>query len=133
MIAHTESTLSHARRDYYRAYEQRSRWVRDALINIDDLETYDEQLTEEWERKYDSTSTGLLYLPMVEENDLRKHGRILYDLVMNSSIHIRTKCTTPFVMRGSYHLLADRLAVGWHRDFLQRLTVENTETSEDNQ
>ena len=131
LISHTESTLSHARRDYYRAYEQRSRWVRDCLINIDDLEAYDEKLTEEWERKYDSSSTELLGLPMVEEKDLQKQGRALYNSVMDSSIHIRAKCTTPFVMRGSYQLLADRLAVGWHRDYIQRLTAVETEDSEE--
>ena len=88
-------------------------------------------MTEEWERKYDSSSTELLGLPMVEEKDLQKQGRALYNSVMDSSIHIRAKCTTPFVMRGSYQLLADRLAVGWHRDYIQRLTAVETEDSEE--
>lgn len=36
-------------------------------------------------------------------------------------IRIRPKCQEAFVMRGSYHILANQLRVGWHKDFYERL------------
>ncbi|KUJ38764.1 hypothetical protein ADL25_21070 [Streptomyces sp. NRRL F-5122] len=34
---------------------------------------------------------------------------------------IRPGCDEPFVSKGSFHILADDLRVGWHVDFLSRL------------
>jgi hypothetical protein len=37
------------------------------------------------------------------------------------NINIREKVNKPFVMRGTYHDLANQLKVGWHVDFMNRL------------
>jgi len=41
--------IAAAIRDYYRAYEQRSRWIRDDLVVGLDLSKYEKRLCEEWE------------------------------------------------------------------------------------
>jgi hypothetical protein len=36
-------------------------------------------------------------------------------------IPIRPQVTEPFVTRGSLHMLADKLDIGWHNEFRERL------------
>ena len=130
LIQHTENTVQNARRDYYRAYEQRSRWVRDSLIALDDLDTYDDHLSDEWARHFDEMEIDVSSLPNPKETDLQRYGSQLYRTVMHSRQHIREKCTEPFIMRGSYHLLADQQKVGWHRYYKERLQDDNPSDTE---
>jgi len=46
--------IAAAVRDYYRAFEQRSRWVRDDLVVGMDLHKYEKRLTEEWELVFEA-------------------------------------------------------------------------------
>ena len=57
----------------------------------------------------------------IEEKQKQKSGKSLYNKIQEKDIRIRPRCSEPFVMRGSYHLLANRLLVGWHADFDIRL------------
>lgn len=50
-----------------------------------------------------------------------KAGKQLLTKMEEKDIRIREKCQAPFVMRGSYHILADQRKVGWHIDFEERL------------
>ena len=56
-----------------------------------------------------------------EENEKIRKGRSLFSNIENKDIRIRPKCQDAFVMRGSYHMLANQLKVGWHIDFYDRL------------
>ena len=39
-------------RDYYNAYMQRSQWVRESLLYINDLTKYEKDLIDEWEHLF---------------------------------------------------------------------------------
>jgi hypothetical protein len=41
-------------RDFYRAYEQRSRWLREELLLVGDLSRYESKLVEEWELVFEA-------------------------------------------------------------------------------
>jgi hypothetical protein len=56
------------------------------------------------------------------EDEKVKLAQEIYDWVeAQAQIPIREKCIENFITRGSYHMLADRGAVGWHPDFIERL------------
>ena len=76
---------------------------------------------EEWERLFSKMEVELSYLPEIKDKDKEKYGFNLYSSIMDTNILIRPKCTTPFVMRGSYHMLSERRKVGWHVEFIERL------------
>jgi hypothetical protein len=62
-----------------------------------------------------------------DDNELeyQKIGRKVFKwMEQETDIRIRDKVTEPYVMRGSYHMLADqkRPRVHWHPKFLERLT-----------
>ena len=60
------------------------------------------------------------YISLTDKEKSRA-GRKLLTEIEGKDIRIRPKCQDAFIMRGSYHMLADELKVGWHIDFLERL------------
>ena len=55
------------------------------------------------------------------EGEKAKEGRQLFSDIEKRDIRIRPKCQETFIMRGSYHILATQLKIGWHVDFFDRL------------
>lgn len=107
-------------REYYRAFEQRSRWIREDLLLVGELDRYERRLVEEWQIQFERMKEELG--DKAAEKAKKKSAQALYRWVeAEADLPIRTNCTAPFVTRGSYHMLADRFHVGWHPDFLERL------------
>jgi hypothetical protein len=106
-------------RDYYRAFEQRSRWIREDLIHIGELESYEQLLREEWELQFDRVSDEV---GQDEAEDAKRAAaQKIYTWVEESCFPIRPQVRHPSMTRGSFHILSDRLRVGWHPEFMQRL------------
>ena len=118
LICLSNKRINLAIRDYYRAFSQRANWIRDDLIYINDLDRYEERLTDEWQRMFLTMQEDLEeYGDELDEKTKQRHGKLLFDKIQDKDIRIRERCSEPFVMRGSYHSLANRLSVGWHTDF----------------
>jgi C-terminal domain 7 of the ABC-three component (ABC-3C) systems len=105
--------------DYYRTFEQRSRWLRDDLLVVGDLTNYERRLVEEWELAFAAVKDeiGVEAAETAKEEAARKVLR----WAETTLIPIRPRVTEPFVTRGSLHMLADQLRVGWHSEFRERL------------
>ena len=124
--------ISHAILDYYRAFEQRSRWTREQLLIDDELEHYEQKLVDEWDR----------YVQIwKDESDLSEDAacvdfgkRILRWMEVDANFPIRPQVQESYVMRGSFHMLADLMPpigpkVHWHPRFaekLEELTATNS-------
>lgn len=106
-------------REYFRAFEQRSRWVREDLIHVGELGRYERRLVEEWQLVFARMKDDLG--SSAAEELTQKAAREVYKWVEEKVIPIRPNVTEPFVTRGSYQLLSDHLRVGWHPEFLVRL------------
>jgi hypothetical protein len=135
LSTHAESTFVHqlhlikagkkriaaAIRDYYRAFEQRSRWLRNDLLLVGDLGKYERKLIEEWELVFeamrDEVGAG------AAEDAKEKAAREVLKWAESVTIPIRPRVTEPFVTRGSLHMLADEVRVGWHPEFHDRLAI----------
>lgn len=113
--------------DYYRAFEQRSAWARENLLVEGEVEEYEDRLTDEWNRYKDVVFEKLTDNSSTEV--LREAGATLYNWAefetgKIESLRIRARVTEPFVLRGSFHILADAKPeprVYWHPRFLDRL------------
>lgn len=121
LIVLSEERIKRAIRDYYHAYQQRAKWVREDLLYIDELETYETQLVDEWQRLFEISKEELSDVDSIDENIKRKIGKKLYNDVENLELYIRERVTQPFIMRGTYHGLSNKLQIGWHTDFYDRL------------
>jgi len=113
--------------DYYRAFEQRSAWARENLLVSGEVEEYEDRLAEEWNR-YKNVLFEKLRVDSAEEA-LREAGVDLYNWAefetgKIESLRIRARVTEPYVVRGSFHILADTTPeprVYWHPRFIERV------------
>ncbi len=129
IIAAGKRRISAAIRDYYRAFEQRSRWLRNDLILIADLTQYEKRLTEEWELVFEAMRDEVG--ATATEEAQQKAARDVLRWAESVLLPIRVGVTEPFVCRGSLHMLADEPRIGWHPEFQDRLAMllKSTETS----
>lgn len=120
LITDKDSRILSAVRDYYRAYTQRSRWLREHLATGTEVENYERRLVEQWQLRFDQMVDDLG--KEAAEEQMRGLARELYAWV-ESAVHptIRTGVNEPFLGRGSYQMLADEVRVGWHPEFEARL------------
>ena len=114
--------------DYYRAFEQRSAWARENLLVSGEVEEYEDRLADEWSRYKDVVFENLT--DDSAEDAFRKAGVTLYNWAefetgKIESLRIRARVTEPYVLRGSFHILANaepEPKVYWHPRFLDRLS-----------
>jgi hypothetical protein len=107
--------ISEAMEDYYMAYKQRSRWVDEGIATDAEINKYDIKLQKKWKRRFLQKHDELIKDDDEEKLSLSKE---LYAEIENDeSPVIRRDVTESFIIRGSYHLLSDKIKVGWHLDF----------------
>lgn len=112
-------------RDYYRAFKQRSRWEREDLVLVGELEKYERRLREEWELAFARVCDEL---GADAAEDLKERaGREVLAWAETAPVAIRPNVTEGFVSRGSLHMLADDKReshrIGWHPEFKARLAA----------
>ncbi|MBK7034423.1 MAG: hypothetical protein IPH49_14430 [Ignavibacteria bacterium] len=90
-------------RDYYRAFEQRSRWLRHDLLLVGDLDSYEQRLTQEWELVFEAVrdEPG----DTAADNSKETAARKVLEWAERISILIRPAVTELSVTRGSLHIL----------------------------
>lgn len=124
MIGVGKSRILNAVHDYYRAYEQRSRWLRKELLFECDLHKYEKRLIEEWQRAFAAADDELTVSATEEEKN--RAARLVLRWAETEIIPIRPGVSEPFVSRGSFQILADRPTesprIGWRTDFLEKLS-----------
>ncbi len=119
LITSSSSRIEAAIRDYYRAFEQRSRWIREDLLHVGELDIYERRLVDEWKRYCDTLADER---GAETEDEKREFGLRVYKWASDEAkIHIRPRCEEPYVVRGSFHILSDAQRVGWHPEFVDRL------------
>ncbi|MGW3282489.1 ABC-three component system protein [Nocardia rhamnosiphila] len=115
--------------DHNRAFLQRSRWQREQLLALGELDKYDRSLLEEWRR---------VFLPLedptdetISDDQKRKGALQMYAKLQGHALpQIRTEVRSGYIPLGSLHILADRLAIGWHPDWLELLKHRLSETQD---
>jgi len=119
-VAHTSVMLQQAMVDYYRAYSQRAQWIDRDLIGIGELETFEENLVDEWDRAFQSMLATLDH--DADEGMKQRVGHALFQDVSNQTVvKVRERFNEPFFMRGQLHAFSDVGRVGWHPDFTEKL------------
>jgi hypothetical protein len=116
--------LQNAIIDYYRAFEQRSSWARENLLVSNEIEEYEDRLIDEWTRYKE-----VIFEAITDKNDdtaCLAAGRELYRWaeLETTALRIRERVTEPYVVRGTFHILANARPqphVHWHPRFLEQL------------
>ncbi|MFT4161810.1 ABC-three component system protein [Shinella sp.] len=108
--------VSFAKRDYYRAFVQRSKWTRENVVLDEELEKFERLLIEEWEPRY-AAMCDAHEGKEEDEAQLCADAREIYQWVETEARFPFRTLTAKFLNVGSYHILANDLRVGWHRDY----------------
>jgi hypothetical protein len=106
--------------DYFRAYTQTARWVTEDLIGLDELQRFEDELVDEWQREFEFMQIELGDTPTEEEKQ-RAGTALLRELLNATEVRVRARYDDVFFARGKRHELADSGRVGWHVDFEERL------------
>ena len=115
MVEIGAARIEYAIRDYYRASEQRSRWAREDLLLDGELENYELELIEAWEPRHASVVENLTANCPPEKRV--KAGQAIFAWVEQEASFSLRSVRERFLTHGSYHILSNRYAVGWHPDF----------------
>ncbi|WP_287373667.1 ABC-three component system protein [Prosthecochloris sp.] len=117
---HTKRIAS-AIQDYYRAFEQRSRWQRQDLLFVGDLKVYEKRLVEEWELLFSAIEDRLDEHATEEEKKAAAKEVLFWAETGTVHARIKPEVSEPFITRGSLHILSNDMRIGWHPEFRTRL------------
>lgn len=105
-----------AKRDFYRAFSQRSKWAREHAVNDGEVSKFERRLVEEWEPRFDTMCTRHAETA-AEDAQLANAGQELFYWVETEARFPFRSLSPRSLTVGSYHILANDVRVGWHRDF----------------
>lgn len=108
--------IEYAKRDYYRAFTQRSKWVREHLVFDGEIAKYEVTLIEEWQPRFQQMRDKVAG-DQRGDVSLRQAGQELYAWVEADARFPFRSVTHRFLSVGSYHMLANDFRVGWHPDY----------------
>ena len=111
--------------DYQKAYGQRSKWLRDGRVTQVDYDKFDAELHYDWKSRFE------LMQDITEnksEDDRVQAGHEFY-----RDFYVNPKHTMPSfknkgsnISKGSYQMLSDKKVVGWHPDYKEKLSEDET-------
>jgi len=112
-----DNRVEFAKRDYYRASTQRSKWARLSLLVDGEVSRFERMLVEEWEPRFHRMCDSLA--AKAKPGAVRNAGQELYYWVETEARFPFRTVTARFISVGSYHILANDFRVGWHRDYVK--------------
>jgi len=119
-IGINKASLKNAISDFLRTFNQRSKWIRESLLDPEDEHKYEDRLYQEWETKFDlleELDDG------IDDEEILRIGRAFYRNLYTENlppIYIRPKVTDPFLIRGSFQILAESEKVGFNPKFKKK-------------
>jgi hypothetical protein len=119
LVGGSQLRIRNAITSYLQAFRQRSAWTRHDLLFDADLDKYDKRLQAEWELQYGQVCDELG--PDATDAAMAQAGRALLKWAEDAHMSIRSGVNVPWVCRGSLHMLAEDMRVGWHPQFETRL------------
>lgn len=119
LVGGSQLRICNAIKSYLQAFRQRSAWTRDDLLFGADLQKYDMRLSTEWELQFAQACDELG--ADASEEAMARAGRAILKWAEDSHVPIRSGVNVPWVCRGSLHMLAEDMRLGWHPQFQARL------------
>ena len=100
--------------DYYRAFEQRSRWARENILLDGETNRYDMALHDAWQRRFLACTTDIS--ESSNENLQRNQGKKVFRWAREYQKPLRNRDEI-WLSSGSFQMLSDEVRIGWHPNF----------------
>lgn len=120
LVGAGKNRILNAVNSYQRAFTQRSQWTRDELLFDTDIAKYESTLKTEWSLRRDQICDELGDSPA--DDAMAKAGREVLKWAEDVVLPIRPNVAAHWICRGSLHMLADELKIGWHPKFQDHLS-----------
>lgn len=104
-----EQQVSVAKAFFYKADAHRKRWTRELVLDGDDLAAFDDELCLLWQDVQSRKAA--------ESLESVAHGKEVYADSMTQQCPQLRGFSSPFLLKGSLHVLADKPRIGWHPDW----------------
>lgn len=118
----TSRLVKNAISDFRRSFEQRSRWIREQLINIKEEEDYEKELVDKWNSLFAILEDQCENIDNEEQlKQLSKEFYLTFIVKKTPSIYIKKNFTSEYLIRGSFHILSDKKRIGWHPKYEELL------------
>jgi hypothetical protein len=111
LVSEPDESLLRAVSDFLRARSDRIEWARRALVHTSDLLELEADLTSVWDSKRTVVSLRDRAQPELDQ------GRLLLHECLQHRCRVQGLDTPSYFAAGSFHALADALAIGWHPRF----------------
>lgn len=124
LLGLSPARIQMALEDHYRAFAQRSKWAKEQLLGFDEEVSYESRLVVGWKERFLIMAEGAS--AVCDDPTLAHHGSKLYEWVVTeapskSQLWFRPDFQSEYMTKGSYHMLADQLRVGWHPQYESKL------------
>ena len=112
--------------DYKRAYGQRSKWLRDGRVAQSEYDSFDANLQEEWQSRFD------MMLDDTEgqgEEERKTAGHVFYRenyVAPQYQLPLFRNNASGYITKGSYQILSNDKTIGWHPDYKDLLNDDET-------
>jgi hypothetical protein len=108
---------------FYRAFQQRTKWIDEGLIYPEELLKYERELVSAWRTQFDIMRDNLGEPP--KELEMQRLGKELFDRFVETTVHIpiRPRHRDGNFPKGVLHMLSNEMRVGWHAQFKERLNA----------
>ena len=112
--------------DYKRAYGQRSKWLRDGRVAQSEYDSFDANLQEEWQSRFD------MMLDDTEgqgEEERKTAGHMFYRenyVAPQYQLPLFRNNASGYITKGSYQMLSNDKTIGWHPDYKDLLNDDET-------
>lgn len=131
LIRLSEERRRIAQEDHYRAFTQRSRWVKDNLVGMDELTGFETRLIDSWRVRFAIMRDGCT--DTKDDHHLAQLGLNLYqwvetDAPSQSALWVRPHFQSAYMTRGSFHILAEAMKLGWHPHYEVQLADGRSST-----
>lgn len=103
--------------DFRRAYNQRSKWLREDLTNLDEIHNFEKQLYDNWRSIFMALKDDCEDLGPEEMKRLGSSFYRKFYVDRVPQIRIRPRFSSEYLTRGSCHMLSEKKKIGWHPDF----------------
>lgn len=116
LIALGNRSLLKAINDFRKAYGQKNKWLQDGLILPDEIEKYEQNLYDNWNRLFSKVADK--YDGSKNSEELMLAGQDFYnEFIGKTHPNIRPNYSSTYYPIGSYHMLADEKQIGWNPDY----------------
>lgn len=112
--------------DYKRAYGQRSKWLRDGLVAQQEYDTFDSDLQDGWNSRFELMQDEM---EGQDENERKKAGHAFYRknyVDPQYQLPLFRNKASLYITKGSIQMLSNDKTIGWHPDYKDLLNDDET-------